>query len=76
MRGQVATDSVLIVATALGGTPRQIGGVNQFVHFARAIRRALLDQFFDLSDVEQGTRIILRLVLAALLGGLLELQRE
>ena len=40
------------------------------------IGRTLLDEFSDLSDIEQGTRITLRLILAALLGGLLGLERE
>ena len=31
----------------------------------------LADEFSDLTDVEQGTRVTLRLMLAALLGGLL-----
>ncbi|WP_092287986.1 MgtC/SapB family protein [Halopseudomonas sabulinigri] len=40
------------------------------------IGSTLLDEFSDLSDIEQGTRITLRLVLAVLLGGLLGLERE
>lgn len=36
----------------------------------------LADEFSDLTDVEQGTRVTLRLMLAALLGGLLGLERE
>ena len=40
------------------------------------IGRTLLHEFSDLSDVEQGTRITLRLVLAVLLGGLLGMERE
>lgn len=40
------------------------------------IWHTLLDEFSDLSDIEQGTRVTLRLVLAALLGGLLGLERE
>lgn len=40
------------------------------------IGRTLLDEFSDLSDIEQGTRVTLRLLLAALLGGLLGLERE
>jgi len=40
------------------------------------IGRTLQDEFSDLSDIEQGTRITLRLVLAVLLGGLLGMERE
>jgi len=40
------------------------------------IGSTLLDEFSDLADIEQGTRITLRLVLAVLLGGLLGLERE
>jgi len=40
------------------------------------IGRTLLHEFSDLSDVEQGTRVTLRLVLAVLLGGLLGMERE
>ncbi|MEH6490854.1 MgtC/SapB family protein [Halopseudomonas sp.] len=40
------------------------------------IGNTLLDEFSDLADIEQGTRITLRLVLAVLLGGLLGLERE
>jgi putative Mg2+ transporter-C (MgtC) family protein len=41
-----------------------------------AILRTLVEEFSDLGDVEQVTRLVVRLVLAALLGGLLGLQRE
>lgn len=41
-----------------------------------AILRTLSEEFSDLDDPEQVTRLVVRLVLAALLGGLLGLQRE
>ena len=41
-----------------------------------AILRTLVEEFSDLGDVEQVTRLVVRLVFAALLGGLLGLQRE
>jgi putative Mg2+ transporter-C (MgtC) family protein len=40
------------------------------------ILSTLLNEFSDLSDVEMGTRITLRLLLAAILGGLLGYERE
>ena len=36
----------------------------------------LVDEFSDLTYIEQGTRVTLRLMLAALLGGVLGLGRE
>ena len=41
-----------------------------------AITRTLAEEFSDLPDVEQATRIVVRLVLAAILGGLLGFERE
>jgi putative Mg2+ transporter-C (MgtC) family protein len=41
-----------------------------------AILRTLVEEFSDLGNVEQVTQLVVRLVLAALLGGLLGLQRE
>jgi putative Mg2+ transporter-C (MgtC) family protein len=41
-----------------------------------AILQTLAEEFSDLDDVEQVTRLVLRLLIAALLGGLLGLQRE
>jgi putative Mg2+ transporter-C (MgtC) family protein len=41
-----------------------------------AILRTLAEEFSDLDDPEQVTRLVIRLLLAALLGGLLGLQRE
>lgn len=40
------------------------------------IRSTIAEEFSDVSDVEQLTRLVVRLALAALLGGLLGLQRE
>lgn len=40
------------------------------------IRHTLAEEFADVGDAEQLTRVILRLSMAALLGGLLGLQRE
>ncbi|HET8747276.1 MAG TPA: MgtC/SapB family protein [Ramlibacter sp.] len=40
------------------------------------VLRTLVEEFSDLDDLEQVTRLVARLVLAALLGGLLGLQRE
>lgn len=40
------------------------------------IRRTIAEEFSDIADLEQLTRVVLRLVLAALLGGMLGLQRE
>ncbi len=40
------------------------------------ISQTLADEFSDLSDPSQATRIVLRLLLAALLGGVLGLERE
>lgn len=42
----------------------------------KEISQTLADEFSDLSDPSQATRIILRLLLAALLGGVLGLERE
>lgn len=42
----------------------------------RIVSSTLADEFSDLTDIEQGTRVTLRLVLAALLGGVLGLERE
>lgn len=41
-----------------------------------AVLRALQDEFADVPDVEQATRIVVRLVIAAALGGLLGWERE
>lgn len=41
-----------------------------------AVVRTLVEEFSDLGDVEQVTQLVLRLLLAAVLGGLLGLQRE
>ncbi len=43
---------------------------------SRIILATLSSEFSDLTDVEQATRVSLRLVLAALLGGLLGYERE
>lgn len=40
------------------------------------IQQTIVDEFSDLGDVEQVTRLVVRLLLAALLGGMLGLQRE
>jgi putative Mg2+ transporter-C (MgtC) family protein len=40
------------------------------------VTRAIADEFSDLGDLESLTRVTLRLLLAALLGGLLGLERE
>ena len=40
------------------------------------ILATLTDEFSDLSDIEQATRVTLRLVLAAFLGGILGYERE
>ena len=40
------------------------------------IRNTIASEFSDISDLEQLTRVVLRLLLAAFLGGLLGLQRE
>ena len=40
------------------------------------VGRTVASEFADVTDIEQTTRVILRLVLAALLGGLLGWQRE
>ena len=42
----------------------------------RIVSSTLADEFSDLTDIEQGTRVTLRLLLAALLGGVLGLERE
>lgn len=42
----------------------------------RTVLATLNNEFSDLTDVEQATRVSLRLVLAALLGGLLGYERE
>ncbi|WP_348753447.1 MgtC/SapB family protein [uncultured Aquincola sp.] len=44
--------------------------------FGQAVLRALQDEFADVPDVEQATRIVVRLVIAAALGGLLGWERE
>jgi putative Mg2+ transporter-C (MgtC) family protein len=41
-----------------------------------AILQTLAEEFSDLDDVEQVTRLVLRLLIAAVLGGLLGLERE
>lgn len=41
-----------------------------------SVLEAVRSEFADVVDVEQATRILLRLLMAALLGGLLGLQRE
>ena len=43
---------------------------------SRTILTTLVSEFSDLTDVEQATRVSLRLLLAALLGGLLGYERE
>ena len=43
---------------------------------SRIILNTLVSEFSDLTDVEQATRVSLRLLLAALLGGLLGFERE
>lgn len=43
---------------------------------SRVILNTLVSEFSDLTDVEQATRVSLRLLLAALLGGLLGFERE
>lgn len=43
---------------------------------AQIIVSTLVSEFSDLTDVEQATRVSLRLLLAALLGGLLGFERE
>ena len=43
---------------------------------SQVILTTLVNEFSDLTDVEQATRVSLRLVLAALLGGLLGFERE
>ncbi len=40
------------------------------------VSRTVASEFADVTDIEQTTRVVLRLVLAALLGGLLGWQRE
>lgn len=40
------------------------------------IRQTIVDEFSDLGDVGQVTQLVVRLLLAALLGGMLGLQRE
>ncbi len=40
------------------------------------IGETIASEFSDLPDAEQATRVMLRLVLAALLGGLLGIERE
>jgi putative Mg2+ transporter-C (MgtC) family protein len=42
----------------------------------QVIASTLASEFSDLNDVEQATRVTLRIVLAAVLGGLLGLERE
>lgn len=42
----------------------------------QTIQNTIASEFSDLADLEQFTRVVLRLVLAALLGGMLGLQRE
>ena len=44
--------------------------------FGQAVLRTLQDEFADVPDVEQATRIVVRLVIAAALGGLLGWERE
>lgn len=44
--------------------------------FGQAVLRALQDEFADVPDVERATRIVVRLVIAAALGGLLGWERE
>lgn len=44
--------------------------------FWHEVARAAASEFSDLPDVEQLTRLVVRLLLAALLGGLLGLERE
>jgi putative Mg2+ transporter-C (MgtC) family protein len=46
------------------------------MHSWDTIRQTLVSEFSDINDLEQLTRVVLRLVIAALLGGLLGLQRE
>jgi putative Mg2+ transporter-C (MgtC) family protein len=41
-----------------------------------AILQTLVEEFSDLDDIAQATRLVVRLLLAALLGGMLGLQRE
>ncbi len=41
-----------------------------------AVKQTVAQEFSDLADVEQVTRLVLRLLIAAVLGGLLGLQRE
>ncbi len=41
-----------------------------------AVKKTVGEEFSDLADVEQVTRLVLRLAIAAVLGGLLGLQRE
>lgn len=43
---------------------------------SQIILTTLVNEFSDLTDVEQATRVSLRLILAALLGGLLGFERE
>ena len=43
---------------------------------SQIILNTLVNEFSDLTDVEQATRVSLRLLLAALLGGLLGFERE
>lgn len=45
-------------------------------HWLQQIGEAIASEFSDLPDAEQATRVMLRLVLAALLGGLLGIERE
>lgn len=40
------------------------------------ILRTLADEFSDISDIEQLTRVVLRLLVAAVLGGLVGMERE
>jgi putative Mg2+ transporter-C (MgtC) family protein len=40
------------------------------------IQRTIVSEFSDLGDLEQVTQLVIRLLLAALLGGMLGLQRE
>jgi putative Mg2+ transporter-C (MgtC) family protein len=40
------------------------------------VRNTIAAEFSDIADLEQFTRVVLRLLLAALLGGMLGLQRE
>jgi len=45
-------------------------------HWLQQIGETIASEFSDLPDAEQATRVMLRLALAALLGGLLGIERE